>query len=94
MSQSLLTNEEDKFPGNQQGTPVLRQEDIDNFIRSSGLDEATVREVYDNFVDQHPDGKMGKGEFRDMMEMVGHQLASNIKMTILFVCEGSTKQRC
>ena len=78
--------------GNQKGTPVLRQEDIDNFIRSSGLDEATVREVYDNFVDQHPDGKMGKGEFRDMMEMVGHTLASNIKMTIL--CEGSAKQRC
>lgn len=78
--------------GNQQGTPVLRQEDIDILSRSSGLDEAKVREGYDNFVDQHPDGKMGKGEFRDMMEMVGHQLASNIKMIIL--CEGSTKQRC
>ena len=78
--------------GNQRVTPVLRQEDFDILSRSSGLDEAKVREAFDNFMDQHPDGKMGKGEFRDMMEMVGHTLASNIKMTIL--CEGSAKQRC
>jgi len=54
--------------GNKSGTPVLRQEDIDVLTTTSGMDEAQVRECFDNFVAEHPNGKMKKGDFRDMME--------------------------
>merc|ERR1712025_642147 len=54
--------------GNKSGTPVLRQEDIGVLITTSGMDETQVRECFDNFVEEHPNGKMKKKDFRDMME--------------------------
>lgn len=44
-------------------------------------------------MEQHPDGKMGKGEFRDMMEKVDFQI--NFKVFFIETSnEGSPKQRC
>ena len=56
--------------GNRSGTPVLRQEDIDVLTASSGMEEAEVRECFDNFLLEHPKGKMKKGDFREMMQKV------------------------
>jgi len=54
--------------GNKNGTPVLRQEDIEVLCSSSGLDEKQVRECFESFVSAHPNGRMKKGDFREMME--------------------------
>merc|ERR1711953_891615 len=54
--------------GNKNGTPVLRQEDIEVLCNSSGLEESQVRECFDSFVEAHPNGRMKKGDFREMME--------------------------
>ena len=78
--------------GNKNGTPVLRQEDIDILCNSSGMDEAKVRESFDNFVDQHSDGRLGRGEFRDMMETVNMLKSSFTKYRCFTL--GFTKERC
>eukprot|EP00092_Neocalanus_flemingeri_P025353 GFUD01027488.1.p1 GENE.GFUD01027488.1~~GFUD01027488.1.p1 ORF type:complete len:204 (+),score=61.51 GFUD01027488.1:26-613(+) len=53
--------------GSKNGKPVLRQEDIADLSKSSGLDEANIRLYFDNFVAVHPDGKLKPKEFREMM---------------------------
>jgi len=46
---------------------MLREEDIQALIKTSGLDEEHVRDDFDKFVEEHPDGKMKPKDFRDMM---------------------------
>ena len=53
--------------GSKNGKPVLREEDIAALSKSSGLDEAQVRESFDAFVAEHPNGKMRRKDFREMM---------------------------
>jgi Ca2+-binding EF-hand superfamily protein len=53
--------------GSKNGKPVLRDEDISALSKSSGLDEAQVRESFDAFVSEHPNGKMKPKDFREMM---------------------------
>ena len=77
--------------GNKNGTPVLRQEDIDILCNTSGMDEAKVRECFDNFVDQHPDGRLDKGDFREMMENVNNIKSSFTKY--YYCTSGFTKER-
>jgi len=48
---------------------VLRQEDIEVLCKSSGLEEAKVRQSFEHFVAAHPNGRMKKGDFKEMMEM-------------------------
>jgi len=47
---------------------VLRPEDVTSLSKSSGLDEAQVKQAFDNFVTEHPDGRMKPKDFREMME--------------------------
>merc|ERR1712210_185188 len=54
--------------GNKNGTPVLREQDIAALSKSSGMDEAQVKEHFDAFVAEHPDGKMRPKDFREMMQ--------------------------
>lgn len=53
--------------GSKNGKPVLRDEDVEDLARSSGLTEDEVREHYNAFIAEHPNGKMKKKDFRDMM---------------------------
>jgi hypothetical protein len=53
--------------GSKNGKPVLRDEDIAALSKSSGLDEAQVKESFNVFVAEHPNGKMKPKDFREMM---------------------------
>eukprot|EP00092_Neocalanus_flemingeri_P025354 GFUD01027489.1.p1 GENE.GFUD01027489.1~~GFUD01027489.1.p1 ORF type:complete len:137 (+),score=43.65 GFUD01027489.1:34-444(+) len=53
--------------GSKNGKPVLREEDIAALSKSSGLDEAQVRESFDAFVEDYPDGRMKIKDFRELM---------------------------
>eukprot|EP00092_Neocalanus_flemingeri_P081649 GFUD01102035.1.p1 GENE.GFUD01102035.1~~GFUD01102035.1.p1 ORF type:complete len:196 (-),score=66.16 GFUD01102035.1:186-773(-) len=53
--------------GSKNGKPVLREEDIAALSKSSGLDEAQVKESFNAFVAEHPTGKMKPKDFREMM---------------------------
>merc|ERR1711936_1307288 len=53
--------------GSSNGKPVLRKEDITALSKSSGLDEAQVKDAFDAFVAEHPNGKMKPKDFREMM---------------------------
>jgi len=53
--------------GNKNGTPVLRDEDVVMLSKSSGLDEVQVREAFNAFIEEHPNGKMKPKDFREMM---------------------------
>ena len=69
--------------GNQNGTPVLRQEDIESLQASSQLTEEQVgvsyklctflqiflqiRDAFNNFMKEHPNGKINKAAFAQMM---------------------------
>ena len=54
--------------GSKNGKPVLREEDINALVKTSGLEEAKIREFFNNFVAEHPDGKMKKNDFHTMIE--------------------------
>merc|ERR1711992_274004 len=43
------------------------EEDIAALVKSSGLDEAQVKDAFDSFVAEHPNGKMKPKDFREMM---------------------------
>jgi len=53
--------------GSKNGKPVLREEDVAALVKSSGLDEAQVKEAFDSWVAEHPNGKMKPKDFREMM---------------------------
>merc|ERR1712098_935743 len=70
MGQSCATPCTEKFNkkmGSKNGKPVLREEDIAALVKSSGLDEAQVKEAFDSWVAEHPNGKMKPKDFREMM---------------------------
>merc|ERR1711913_187096 len=56
--------------GSKNGKPVLREEDIAALSQSSELDEAQVREAFDSFVAEHPNGRMKPKDFTAMMSQV------------------------
>ena len=53
--------------GNNNGKPVLRDEDIVILCRTSGLSQEQVRNGFENFIKEHPDGKMKPKDFGEMM---------------------------
>merc|ERR1712243_109993 len=53
--------------GSKNGKPVLREEDIAALSQSSGLDEVQIREAFDSFIAEHPNGRMKPKEFTKMM---------------------------
>merc|ERR1719234_176670 len=48
--------------------PVLRDEDVAVLCESSGLTEEDVREQFNAFITEHPNGKMKKKDFGEMMK--------------------------
>ena len=53
--------------GSKNGKPVLRDEDVSEIVKTSGMTEERVREAFENFVKEHPNGKMKPKAFREMM---------------------------
>ena len=53
--------------GSNNGKPVLREEDIAALTKSSGLNEGQVKESFDAFLAEHPNGKLKIKDFREMM---------------------------
>jgi len=53
--------------GSRNGKPVLREEDIEVLAKSSGLERAQVKDAFDGFVAEHPNGRMKPKDFREMM---------------------------
>ena len=54
--------------GNKSGKPVLRDQDVADFVKSSGLDEVQVREAFKSFVNDHPKGTMKPADFNEMIK--------------------------
>merc|ERR1711936_1444967 len=54
--------------GSSNGKPVLREEDISALAKSSGLDEDQVKQAFESFIAEHPDGHMKPKDFREMMQ--------------------------
>merc|ERR1712215_474227 len=54
--------------GSSNGKPVLRPEDISALAKSSGLEEDQVKQAFDSFIAEHPDGRMKPKDFREMMQ--------------------------
>ena len=56
--------------GNQNEKPVqhLTDEDVTDFIKTSGLDEVYVREEFKSFMNDHPDGTMKQADFDQMIK--------------------------
>ena len=50
------------------GKPVLRDEDVSVLTKSSGMTEQQVKDTFQAFIQEHPDGKFTKKEFSVMME--------------------------
>jgi len=53
--------------GSKNGKPVLRDEDISALAQSSGLNREQVKDAFDAFIAEHPNGKMKPKDFRTMM---------------------------
>jgi len=53
--------------GSKNGKPVLRDEDISALAQSSGLNRDQVKDAFDAFIAEHPNGKMKPKDFRTMM---------------------------
>merc|ERR1712126_39236 len=53
--------------GSKNGKPVLTEQQAEQLAQFSGLDVVQVREQFDAFVLEHPNGKMKKKDFREMM---------------------------
>lgn len=53
--------------GSRNGKPVLTEEDKRMLSQTSGLTEPQVEEKFESFLQDHPDGKMKRKDFRSMM---------------------------
>ena len=53
--------------GSKNGKPLLREDDIANLVKTSGMTEKDVKHAFDSFVAEHPSGKMKPKDFRQIM---------------------------
>jgi len=54
--------------GSKNGKPVITDQQVQDLSRSSGMTEDQVRESFNAFVGEHPNGKMKKKDFTEMMQ--------------------------
>merc|ERR1711872_1771 len=50
------------------GKPFLNEEDIEFIARNAAMDRDNVESQYQNFLTQHPDGRISRKSFHDMMK--------------------------
>jgi len=53
--------------GSKNGKPVLRDKDVIDLSESSGMTKEDVRESFNAFIAEHPNGKMKPKDFREIM---------------------------
>eukprot|EP00091_Calanus_sinicus_P017725 TRINITY_DN38384_c0_g1_i1.p1 TRINITY_DN38384_c0_g1~~TRINITY_DN38384_c0_g1_i1.p1 ORF type:complete len:218 (-),score=103.12 TRINITY_DN38384_c0_g1_i1:54-647(-) len=53
--------------GSKNGKPVLREEDVSALSKSIGMPEAEVKDAFNTFIAEHPNGKMKPKDFREIM---------------------------
>ena len=53
--------------GSNNGKPVLRKEDIDTLVESTGMNATEIKSAFDNFVARNPDGKLREQEFKKLI---------------------------
>merc|ERR1711862_835083 len=53
--------------GSKNGKPVLRDEDVVSLAKTSGLGDKEIRDAFESFIKEHPNGKMKPKDFRDLM---------------------------
>merc|ERR1711915_663698 len=53
--------------GSKNGKPVLREEDVAALSKSSGLSPEEVKETYQSFLKEHPNGRLKPKDFHEMM---------------------------
>merc|ERR1712110_210169 len=55
--------------GSKNGKPVLSDEEVKSLVSTSGMTDQQVRVAFDNFLAEHPDGKMNPEAFTKMMSL-------------------------
>ena len=53
--------------GSKNGKPVLRDEDVVSLAKTSGLPDKDIRDAFEAFVKEHPNGKMKPKDFRQLI---------------------------
>ena len=70
MSSNLLqVIELNRIMGCVNGKPVLSDADLDFIATHTAVSREQVDRQYENFLARHPDGKITKRDFRNMMEV-------------------------
>ena len=78
--------------GCKNGKPVLRPEDKEALAKTSGLSEDEVESKFEAFLKDHPDGKLRKKDFREMMSQVRNTIDIN-QLKSNSILSGSSKER-
>lgn len=55
--------------GSRHGKPELGEEDLAQLVATSGLSEEEIRNEFNNFLAEHPDGKIRRREFKKMLKV-------------------------
>ena len=63
---------------------VLNDEDLNYISRNTALSREEVDERYAHFLERHPDGKITKKEFRNMMQVRTHPVFLSLAATRLY----------
>merc|ERR1711935_799991 len=50
------------------GKPVLSDADLEYIVKNTSISRGQIDDQYENFLEKHPDGKITKRNFRDMMQ--------------------------
>ena len=53
--------------GSKNGKPILRDQDVADLVKTSGMTEKEVRDAFTSFLAEHPNGKMKPKDFRELM---------------------------
>ena len=56
--------------GIRNGKPILLPEHLEFLVKTSGLTEADVERKYESFLKEHPDNKINRNVFKEMIEQV------------------------
>jgi Ca2+-binding EF-hand superfamily protein len=68
--------------GNKNGQPILRDEDIKEFVISSGLTEQEVKKKFEIFIKDHPEGKISRAKFKVLLTAaIGKKTSKVIECT-------------
>merc|ERR1711983_208175 len=54
--------------GGKHSTPELRPEDVEALVKTTGMEEAQVHELFEEFVSDNPNGKIKKSNFKKTMK--------------------------